>query len=662
MYTATYSPDDNKLRLYSVSRLDPETYARVRAAGFIWAPKQDLFVAPAWTPDRADLLEELAGTIDDEDRSLVDRAEERAERFTDYHHARADDAAAAHKAVERITDGIPLGQPILVGHHSERHARKDAERIENGMRRAIKMWETAEYWKRRAAGAVRHAKYKERPDVRARRIKGIEADKRKRLAEKQRAAELVRMLALVDQPEKWKAGEDGEIPTREQRAYFIAGRLSGGPYCAIVQADGPNVSTLRYSAYDVLAPDDKRYKHCPAMTVDEVIAKFAAWRAAVDSYCDRWIAHFDLRLEYERAMLAEAGGLITDRTEYPIIAGGRVLVRNEWLTVTKVNRKEGRIVSVSTNSRYVRVKGIEEVKDYQPPTVEAVKAVQAAKKLSPLLNIDSPDARHMTTEEYQRYSRSGSGGTRTVTATAERGAYRYRSAFKPGGSFTIVPVFLTDAKAHTAYPDPDEAIERPSLPAPERTAPQPIYTPREETPYDAMRETLRAGVQVISAPQLFPTPADVARTVVDLAEIQPGDRVLEPSAGTGALIDALPDGVHIVAIEINNALCRRLNTMPKVTTTIEGDFLNLAGAEPEAKFDRIVMNPPFQNGSDIRHIQHARRLLKPGGRLVAICAAGPRQRETFEPIGDWIDLPDGTFKDQGTNVRTAIVVLGAANG
>jgi hypothetical protein len=42
-YTATYSPEDNKLRLYSTTRLDSETYARVKAAGFIWAPKQDLF-------------------------------------------------------------------------------------------------------------------------------------------------------------------------------------------------------------------------------------------------------------------------------------------------------------------------------------------------------------------------------------------------------------------------------------------------------------------------------------------------------------------------------------------------------------------------------------------------------------------------------------------
>jgi hypothetical protein len=45
-YTATYSPEDNKLRLYSSTRLDRELYARVRGAGFIYAPKQGLFVAP----------------------------------------------------------------------------------------------------------------------------------------------------------------------------------------------------------------------------------------------------------------------------------------------------------------------------------------------------------------------------------------------------------------------------------------------------------------------------------------------------------------------------------------------------------------------------------------------------------------------------------------
>lgn len=177
--TATYSPEDNKLRLYSFARLGKEDYERFKAAGFKWAPRQELFVAPMWTPGRADLLTETCGDIGDEDTSLVDRAEDRAERFDGYSDKRSADAQAASDGVKAITDGIPFGQPILVGHHSERHARRDAQRIESGMRKTIKMWETSEYWTRRAAGALHHAKYKERPDVRQRRIKKLEATKRK---------------------------------------------------------------------------------------------------------------------------------------------------------------------------------------------------------------------------------------------------------------------------------------------------------------------------------------------------------------------------------------------------------------------------------------------------------------------------------------------------
>ncbi len=39
-YRATYSPDDNKLRLYASLRLDEETYSLINKAGFRWAPKR----------------------------------------------------------------------------------------------------------------------------------------------------------------------------------------------------------------------------------------------------------------------------------------------------------------------------------------------------------------------------------------------------------------------------------------------------------------------------------------------------------------------------------------------------------------------------------------------------------------------------------------------
>ena len=114
------------------ARLDAETYARVKAGGFDWESKQDLFFA-VWTPAREDLLVDLAGDVVDEETTLEERAAQRAERFETYKNRRAADAEPARAAVASVADGIPLGQPILVGHHSERHAPRDAERIESGM-------------------------------------------------------------------------------------------------------------------------------------------------------------------------------------------------------------------------------------------------------------------------------------------------------------------------------------------------------------------------------------------------------------------------------------------------------------------------------------------------------------------------------------------------
>jgi predicted RNA methylase len=133
-------------------------------------------------------------------------------------------------------------------------------------------------------------------------------------------------------------------------------------------------------------------------------------------------------------------------------------------------------------------------------------------------------------------------------------------------------------------------------------------------------------------------------------------RVLEPSAGMGALIDALPFVVDVVAVEINLGLAQRLRNLHPGISVIQADFLNVGMGLGE--FDRVIMNPPFDRGLDIKHILHARELLATGGRLVAVCADGSRQREAFEPIAELYDsLPADAFEAQGTGVRTALVVL-----
>lgn len=312
MHTATYSPDDNKLRLYPAHRLDAETYQRVTKAGFSWAAKQELFVASAWTPGREDLLLELCGEIDDEDKTVMERAEERADRFTDYSDKRAGDAERAHAVVRDICEHIPLGQPILVGHHSEARARKDCERIGNNMRQAVNMWSTSQYWTDRAVGVLRNAKYKERADVRARRIKKLEAEQRK----EQAALKSARTSLTA-----WSSeGLADRLPLDLAKRMADLDRL-------YVAENGERVSV--WSLLD-------SGKWSVAQAVSAGIEAFTKQLPRLE----RWVAHFEMRLSYERALLAAQGGTVADRTGPQV--GGAVKCwaspRGGWAWIKKVNK------------------------------------------------------------------------------------------------------------------------------------------------------------------------------------------------------------------------------------------------------------------------------------------------------------------------------------
>lgn len=64
-------------------------------------------------------------------------------------------ASAAEKGASSRASVIPMGQPILVGHHSERRHRRDLERINRGFDKAHEERTTAEDLRRRAAAVGR---------------------------------------------------------------------------------------------------------------------------------------------------------------------------------------------------------------------------------------------------------------------------------------------------------------------------------------------------------------------------------------------------------------------------------------------------------------------------------------------------------------------------
>ncbi len=168
----------------------------------------------------------------------------------------------------------------------------------------------------------------------------------------------------------------------------------------------------------------------------------------------------------------------------------------------------------------------------------------------------------------------------------------------------------------------------------------------------------------------YPTPPRVIDRMMDHADIRDGQSVLEPSAGSGRIMDAVKaahgDSVTLKGIEHHSALQDLLKM--KGHEVEHDDFLKHAG-----EYDRIVMNPPFENDQAIDHVKHAFSLLKPGGKLVAVVPGGDRlyreagrnKRKEFAEFvdehGEFEELPESSFAGSDaprqTGVNTSLVIL-----
>ena len=188
--------------------------------------------------------------------------------------------------------------------------------------------------------------------------------------------------------------------------------------------------------------------------------------------------------------------------------------------------------------------------------------------------------------------------------------------------------------------------------------------------------------------QQFSTPAAYAGLCAWVSGVGEGDRVLEPSAGTGALCTfALAAGAAVHANELSDrradlltVLLRESGRDPAGTLTRENaDHLD-AILPPSVRADVVVMNPPFSMtagrlgsrrvptvGTD--HMLQALRRLEVGGRLVTVLSAGvrrgkPTHRAFFEAIdadsyrlrAD-VEVGGAVYRPYGTSVRTRLIVV-----
>ena len=167
--------------------------------------------------------------------------------------------------------------------------------------------------------------------------------------------------------------------------------------------------------------------------------------------------------------------------------------------------------------------------------------------------------------------------------------------------------------------------------------------------------------------QFFETPSELADRLVVLADINPFHTILEPSAGQGAIIEAVERKLGIgegtiLAIELMDVNCSILKK--KGYHPEQGDFLTIPN---QPIYDRIIANPPFSKNQDIDHIRRMFELLKLGGKIVSVASNhwkdSSNKKET--KFRSWLkdlnaevlEIEAGTFKKSGTNISACIIII-----
>lgn len=164
--------------------------------------------------------------------------------------------------------------------------------------------------------------------------------------------------------------------------------------------------------------------------------------------------------------------------------------------------------------------------------------------------------------------------------------------------------------------------------------------------------------------QFFETPKELAKELVELAEINNDINILEPSAGRGAIIKKIRNIYHkqIQYCEIDETNKKYLKKINNVES-VGDDFLQLN----KMTFDRIIANPPFSKNQDIEHIKHMFSLLRNKGILVSIASRhwllSNNKKETefrmwLTDVGaEIMELKGGEFKESGTIIKGVIIKI-----
>lgn len=188
-----------------------------------------------------------------------------------------------------------------------------------------------------------------------------------------------------------------------------------------------------------------------------------------------------------------------------------------------------------------------------------------------------------------------------------------------------------------------------------------------------LAEALAAGRAVDHKRTLeqFWTPPEIVRQMCDQAGDLDMVDVLEPSAGNGCILfEIIGRGGFPTVVEIDAEQASQLvaETEGRVPVFAE-DFMLWSPGPPQTpgSFEVVLMNPPFSNCQDIRHVSRALGFVRLGGRLVAVMSphwtfAEDKESRQFRDLlrrfnHVWRALPPGSFKGSDTGVNAGLLTI-----
>lgn len=553
---------------------------------------------------------EVVVDIDGAPRKFEEQEADRADRMDDRAtalHAKADrkagEAEHRYQAAREIGDNIPMGQPVLVGHHSERGHRRDLARMDGHMRASVEADREATTAADRAAAAERHMDARNNPRRVYRRIRKLEADLRR------------------------------------------AQRYLDGYTTRHLDGQGNPVYVFEHG------PAEGRGKEQHELEVAHLTEQLRGWREALDA--------------------AKSAGVWVPTELADVSKGDWIKSWAGWKQVVRVNKVSVTVEDSCGEGRptFTRTIKIDEIREhrtnspFEPTPAEVAIDLDAATadvepaEPVPVAVVPAPPARHpsgMTVAALELLRAAGA----TETTVHIAGVPESRDVFAEADKWLRrVPGFAhydTRQRAYVYTRDPRPALQEVTGIAPVRPA---------------------SGEQD-RALSYFRTPDMTARMMATELGVMPGGRVLEPSAGDGALVLAVlifHPQVSVDAVEVDQARAQLLRnrfgrSAPQDVTVHEMRFQDYA-ATPPAPYDAVVMNPPFTESGDRQawatHFLAAWELLAPGGRMVAVLPMSYRSADT-KPArrvrdlvegnsGVVVDLPESTFAGVGTNVHTVLV-------